>query len=79
MDMIWNAITHSPVLLIVIGCVAAYVVSQLTSRSYSNVRKKDLVPQHVRFERRDGEGGDRRHPRAFAYLGLERRTATRRG
>lgn len=78
MDTIWQALQYSLMLDIILVCVAVYAVSQLTSRTYADVRPEDLVPEHKRFERREGETGDRRESSALRFQGAERRLAARR-
>jgi len=78
MDIVWSDLQQSTVLVITLLLVGAYVFSRLVSRDDKVVRKEDLVPAYRRFERREGEGGDRRNGQAQAFQGVDRRMTTRR-
>ena len=68
MDAIWNDLGKSPILLIVLLLVIAYLFSRLraSGRPEGVVDPEDLVPHYKRFERREPELGDRRGGKAPA-------------
>lgn len=60
MEALWHFLENSPVLLIVLVLIVAYVFSRLGSHRTGEVKPEDLVPHFRRFDRRNIEFGDRR-------------------
>jgi len=78
MDIVWGDLQQSTILVITLLLVGACEFSRLVSRDDKVVRKEDLVPAYRRFERREGEDGDRRHGQAEVFQGVDLRMTTRR-
>lgn len=78
MNAIWSFLESSPVLVIVLILVVAYIFSRLGSHRTGEVAKEDLVPHYRRFDRRNIEFGDRRQQEGNkAPEGVERNAGRR--
>ena len=60
MAAIWDFLEKSPLLIIILVVVVAYMFSRLASIGKGPAGPEDLVPHYKRFERREPELGDRR-------------------
>lgn len=59
MDAIWDYLASSPVLIITLVVLVAFIFSRLFEGT-KEASSEDLVPHYKRFERREPEFGDRR-------------------
>ena len=78
MDAILTYLMLNKTVAIVLALVTAYAISRVLAPPIGTVLKDDLVPQFKRFNRREDSEGNRRHPRALRFTGVERRIGLRR-
>jgi len=78
MDAIWSYFERSPMLIIALVLVVAYLFTRLSSGNSSEARPEDLVPHYKRFDRREPELGDRRKQKPPADLAEDQRKGPRR-
>ena len=78
MDAIWQYLSSSPILVIVLLIVVALVFSKLSDAPKGKPDPEDLVPHYKRFERRESELGNRRNGDAQPPTGEDRRSIGRR-
>lgn len=78
MDVIWQYLSGSPILVIVLVIVVALVFSKLSDTPKGKVAPEDLVPHYKRFERRESELGNRRQQDGQPPAGEDRRSFGRR-
>lgn len=78
MEVIWQYLSSSPILVIALLIVVALVLSKLSDPPKDKVSPEDLVPHYKRFDRREPELGDRRHREGAAPAHPDRRSIGRR-
>jgi len=78
MDAIWQYLSSSPILVIVLLIVVALVFSKLSDGPKGKADPEDLVPHYKRFERRESELGNRRQQQEQPPAGEDRRSIGRR-
>ncbi len=78
MDAIWEYLGKSPMLVIALLLVVAYIFTRFTASTKGVVRPEDRVPHYKRFERREAEFGDRRKQDGATLTGQDQRKGPRR-